>query len=568
MAVTLKFDDATDADDALAKHVAPTLVPGIPHFSPEELKAKQAQLDAAFSLPGEPRKTLVMPKGAPMETQSAPIQTKLIAPVGNATGAPTLVTAAPPSLVGPSTGLRAPGTAAGGATDPWKAAGTMPELSAAPMKHTGWRAGLGRFGSGLKRFGAGLADVVVPGVMQRIPGTELNQELQENRKLARNEQAAETNLKNAETQHFLSETNPSGNAEQWKPIGEPKQDPASGQWEQLGESQDASGKITRSWQPIAGGPALGAPKEKPQTDQEFMAAADQQLSKGTISQADRERLGGMQRAAKLQGIAPEIVAQVGQPPVPADFPKGTGDPDYKKFNEAWGKEVERVKNEESSASGAARGAGYNQSRPVQVADENGNLVWMSAGEAEARDLAPAAEAVKTGGRIAQMNDIENASKQVRAALKETGNESFSPTQVAKLTMAMKETDPTVMRNEIANLAASGLTPAQQDLVTWLYQLQERALSLRSIAGMGQGSETTRLAILKALPGITSGNTEMAFKQLDAFDNMVKNLRGGIPNVKGKLGSGTAGGGENQNQNQNQDRNTVMSPAEWLKQHGG
>jgi len=271
-------------------------------------------------------------------------------------------------------------------------------------------------------------------------------------------------------------------------------------------------------------------------DKTWQAAAEQSLSQGTIGDADRTKLSGMQRAAKLAGIGPEIAAQVGRPPVPADYPKGENDPAYQKANQAWGQAAEKLKNQEAGASGAARGAGYNATRPVQVLvpQPDGSMasVYMTAAQAEAAGFSPSAQGTKAISQQAQFSDLNSAIEKVNSALDAVGNSAFTAPQVAKLTLAMKESDPTVMRNEISNLAASGLTPAQQDLITWLQQLQERALSLRNIAGMGQGSETTRDAILKALPDITSGNVEMAHKQLDALKNMVDNLHRGIPTVKG------------------------------------
>jgi hypothetical protein len=176
---------------------------------------------------------------------------------------------------------------------------------------------------------------------------------------------------------------------------------------------------------------------------------------------------------------------------------------------------------------AVRGQSYNQNRPINVI-ENGQLVVRPAGEAEAKSLTPAAGGVKAMSQQAQIADIRAASQNLRTALRANAGTQFTPDQVAKITLAMSEADPKVMANEIKNLAAAGLNPAQQDLVTWLAQMQERVLSIRNIAGMGQGSDLTRLAILNTLPTITSGNNAMALKRLDAIDNMINNLSQGIP----------------------------------------
>ena len=189
---------------------------------------------------------------------------------------------------------------------------------------------------------------------------------------------------------------------------------------------------------------------------------------------------------------------------------------------------------------ASRGESYNANKPLNVV-ENGQLVVRKAGEAEAKNLTPAAGGLKAMSQQAQLADIRSASQNLRTALRANAGTQFTPDQVAKITLAMQETDPTVMRNEVANLATAGLTPAQQDLVTWLAQMQERVLSIRNIAGMGQGSDLTRLAILNTLPTITSGNNAMALKRLDAIDNMIDNLSQGIPKVNANVAPQAGGG---------------------------
>lgn len=397
-------------------------------------------------------------------------------------------------------------------------------------------------------------DTFVPEVMSQIPGTQLNKEWTARREAAQQEAQASTGLKNAQAQ--LEK------AQAWKAMNAPpaslfeaweRQNPQGtvADWEKFQQTLPATSAFQAWSRENPGAPisqyfaatAAGKPPT-PEQDKQWMASAEQLLNKGTLTPQDRERLAGLQRQLKMTGIGPEILSQAGNPPVPADYPKGESDPAYKAANEAWGKRAEELKNQEAGAMGAARGQGYNMSRPVQVLvpqpDGSMAAVYMPASVAEQAGYSVAAAGTKAISQQAQFADINNAIHKVSDALGKVGDTAFTPTQTAKLTLAMQETDPTVMRNEVANLAASGLTPQQQDLVTWLQQLQERALSLRSIAGMGQGSDTTRTAILKALPNITSGNVQMARKQLDALQNMVDNLHRGILNVKGNA-SGTEGG---------------------------
>jgi hypothetical protein len=405
-----------------------------------------------------------------------------------------------------------PGTASPSAGIPSIDAGASPDL--AKPKQSVWS----KLGHGLEKGAEVAGDVLAPGVTAMIPGTQLNKEREANQETKREGEQASTGFKQAET------------AAEWKNLNKPEepklaqnpielfqQDPEKfKQYQQLTASQEKAGD------PV---------KEVKQDDQGNEIAV---LASGKTMPLGFK--GPATAPGKLTGVGSEIVAQIGNPPSPADYPGGEKDPQYISANKKWGQDAESIKNQEAGAQGAARGAGYNASRPVQVLvpqpDGTSSSVWMTAAQAEGGGFSTAAQGTRALSATAQMNDIVNASQNVRKAIQAGGASNFNPAQVAKITLAMHETDPGVLSNEIANIAASGLTPQQQDLVTWLYQLDERALSLRNVAGMGQGSDTTRAAILRALPSIFSGSPEMATKQLDAFDNMVGNLRKGILSVKG------------------------------------
>ena len=182
----------------------------------------------------------------------------------------------------------------------------------------------------------------------------------------------------------------------------------------------------------------------------------------------------------------------------------------------------------------SRAQAYGANRPVQAIDpETGNVQWMPAGRAEAQGAAPAGAGMQVMSKQAQFRDIEIASQNLRDAIRHLGDEELSPDQIAKLTMATRSTNPTILNQLKDSLfGTQQLTPTQQNLVVWLAQLQERAMSLRSIAGMGQGSDMLRAAIETTLPSVKSGRADLMFKQLDAFDNQVAALRAGLPNVAG------------------------------------
>lgn len=188
----------------------------------------------------------------------------------------------------------------------------------------------------------------------------------------------------------------------------------------------------------------------------------------------------------------------------------------------------------------ARGQAYGANRPVQALDPTDNTVkYMTAGKAEALGAAPAGAGAQIMSKQAQFKDIYSGIGNMRAAINGIGNEPLDAATIGKLTMAMRETDPTVFHQAVDTiLGTENLSPAQQDFIIATQQLNERALSLRNLAGMGNGSDQVRAAIRATLPSAKSGDAAMMRKQLDAVTNLVDNLHTGVPNIK----SGTSAPG--------------------------
>lgn len=239
-------------------------------------------------------------------------------------------------------------------------------------------------------------------------------------------------------------------------------------------------------------------------------------------------------AADSGKLSAEIEAQIGAKPTTATF-GGKTYPSPQAAQAAWGKEAERIKNEEAGSAADARGKGFGRNRPVEVLDTyNGNRpIRVSAGEQEDNPdrYINQSAGVQAASKDKQFADIDYAADKARAAINGL-DKPMNAFQIAKLEMAMRETDPGVFNTEIDTMLGSQkLTEPQQDFVTWIAQLHERAMSLRSIAGMGQGSESLRQAIIATLPGIKSGDKQLMLKQLDAFQNQAKILSEGVPNIK-------------------------------------
>ena len=255
-------------------------------------------------------------------------------------------------------------------------------------------------------------------------------------------------------------------------------------------------------------------------------------------------------------LPPEILAQVGKPPSPTNYRGGENDPKYIRDYAAWGAAAEKHKIMQAGATGEARGKGFGRNRPVQVLDTwNGNRpIIVSAADAEDN---PNRYVTQSGGvaalaKEAQFSEMHVAAQKTREAINNL-DKDFTTAQIGKLTLAMRKSDPGVFRTEIETLIGTQeLTPKQEDFVVWVAQLNERALSLRNVAGMGQGSDQLRDAIRATLPGVKSGSKALALKQLDAFENQVMLLERGVPKVGGTQAGGAAPTGG------------IVSPADWLK----
>lgn len=181
----------------------------------------------------------------------------------------------------------------------------------------------------------------------------------------------------------------------------------------------------------------------------------------------------------------------------------------------------------------ARGQAYGAARPQAVIDAQGNARIMSAGQAEAEGVAPAQLGAQIMSKNAQFRDIYNGISTMRNAVNGLAQQPFDAKTIGILTLASRDPNPAILENEINTIAGTQqLTEPQQDFLVAMRQLNERAMSIRNLAGMGNASDQLRAAITATLPTVSSGSAAMMRKQLNQFQNFVDNLSSGIPNVKG------------------------------------
>jgi hypothetical protein len=110
---------------------------------------------------------------------------------------------------------------------------------------------------------------------------------------------------------------------------------------------------------------------------------------------------------------------------------------------------------------------------------------------------------------------------------------------AQMILAERSADPgAAIGTFFSQESFKGLAPDVQDYLLAHSILVENAMAIRGIAGMGQGAQDLRDAIIRALPGVAPINQRVTDKQIDLFRGMVDRLHTGVPGVIKKDNLGT------------------------------
>lgn len=132
-------------------------------------------------------------------------------------------------------------------------------------------------------------------------------------------------------------------------------------------------------------------------------------------------------------------------------------------------------------------------------------------------------------RASVFDEIDYTSKQFNSALNKLSDDDFKTLPRAQIALALQSRDPSsAISNFMGSEVGTTLSPAQVEYVTGLASMQESAMSLRSIAGMGQGSDTLRNAIVAMLPGPATPSKDYANRQMALFTGELTALRKAVP----------------------------------------
>lgn len=191
-----------------------------------------------------------------------------------------------------------------------------------------------------------------------------------------------------------------------------------------------------------------------------------------------------------------------------------------------------------NASSTIRVEGMMASREYPVINkQTGQLEMRNAADINRNPglFAPSGQGSKDQNSLGVFDDIHFNVNQTRQAIDKL-NTTFDTATRAQLALALRTSDPrSALGSFINSSAAKTLTPDQIDYVTALASLMENSMALRSVAGMGQGSNELREAILRALPGPTTPSKEYAQRQLKLFEGTLNRLE--APARK-RVGSGS------------------------------
>lgn len=168
----------------------------------------------------------------------------------------------------------------------------------------------------------------------------------------------------------------------------------------------------------------------------------------------------------------------------------------------------------------------------------GNVSTMTSGEFAAANKTEPGRFVKYSGQVANtlkaqsfISDIRDGMKQMQAAVDDP---NFKLSSAGRAIMSVASKNPgTAISTVMSGLAANQLSDSEQNYMIAHASLLERSMSLRSLQGQGAGSDQQRAAIASLVPGLATGDKNMAGKLLKTLGNNVDNVEKAFP----KIGSG-------------------------------
>lgn len=245
------------------------------------------------------------------------------------------------------------------------------------------------------------------------------------------------------------------------------------------------------------------------------------------------------------GAPPKATASIGKPVLVEGKPvaivgesgaKYPGDKDwtdddtkhYAAANKGWA-DAEAAKQKLAGI----RASTYIQSREYGVYDtKTGKLAMLNPAQInkDPERYTPAAGGAAAITKEAVFGDLYYNADNVEEAAKNLKH-GFDNKDRALAIMALRSNDPTnSVSTYLSSVAQGHLKPDQIDYITALASLQENAMAMRSVAGLGAGSDMLREQISRTVPSAGTPNLPYVQRQLKLFRGTAQRLEKGVPLV--------------------------------------
>jgi hypothetical protein len=202
---------------------------------------------------------------------------------------------------------------------------------------------------------------------------------------------------------------------------------------------------------------------------------------------------------------------------------------------AWGSAVAKAIDDHARAAGEARGAGFAQSKLMNVL-RNGTVMAIHPDEMQPGDVlsgASAGEHAMTRG--AQIDDIRNSMQNVKETAKVLDSGRIDRAKLATALADPQATLASFAQSEVRNQ----LNPDEENYVIAVLNAREQIAGLRSLLGAGQVSDARMKLMLQTIPGAATGNSEFAGKQVDRALKDLELLAKGVPKMPAAGGKDAA-----------------------------
>lgn len=192
----------------------------------------------------------------------------------------------------------------------------------------------------------------------------------------------------------------------------------------------------------------------------------------------------------------------------------------------------------------SRVTSFMNTREYAAVDKNGNLAYVTPAELKSGGYAPASQGVQAMNREAIFGEIDFTKNALKESIAKLPDDAFDAASRAQIAAVLRDEDPrSAWQKFLGSSVAETLSDEKVEYVTSLVAMDESAMSLRSIGGMGSASDMMRNAIFKMLPGAGTPSKTYANRQVQLFEGELNALRKSVPHIGKSAGDKSSEGGD-------------------------